>query len=61
MSTYAYDYTSNRDDCPSSSEKGTLESQAGVGTTEEWDYSIATLNPGGPIGQDLSLQIIMAD
>ncbi|MEP7158273.1 MAG: hypothetical protein ABI797_02510 [Chloroflexota bacterium] len=61
MSTYAYDYTSNRDECPSTHEEGTLESQVGVGTTDEWDYSIGTLNPGGPIGEDLHLQIIIPD
>jgi hypothetical protein len=60
-STYTYDYTSNRDDCPSTHEQGTLESQVGVGSTEDWDYSIGTLNPGGPIGEDLALQIILAD
>jgi hypothetical protein len=61
MSTYSYDYTSNRRDCPSTHEEGTLESQVGVGTTDEWDYSIGTLNPGGPIGEDLHLQIIIPD
>jgi hypothetical protein len=59
-STYSYDYANNYD-CPSSHEEGTLESQVGVGTTEDWDYSIATLNPGGPVGEDLHLQIIMPD
>ncbi|MEP7378131.1 MAG: hypothetical protein ABI725_01060 [Chloroflexota bacterium] len=59
--TYSYDYTSNRDDCPSTHEEGTLESQAGVGTTDPWDYSIGTLNPSGPTGEDLSLTIAMPD
>lgn len=58
--TYSYDYSNNYS-CPSSHEAGTLESQAGVGTTDEWDYSIATLNPGGPLGEDLHLQILMPD
>lgn len=59
-STYSYDYTNNYD-CASSHEEGTLESQVGVGTTDEWDYSIATLNPGGRLGEDLHLQIFMPD
>jgi hypothetical protein len=59
-STYSYDYTNNYD-CASSHEEGTLESQAGVGGTEDWDYSIATLNPGAPLGEDLHLQILMPD
>ena len=58
--SYSYDY-SNSFNCPSSHEEGTLESQVGVGTTDEWDYSIATLNPGGTLGQDLHLQVLMAD
>ena len=60
-STYSYDYTSNSDTCPATHEEGTLESQAGVGTTDEWDYSIGTLNPFGPPGTDLSLTISMPD
>ena len=60
-STYSYDYTTNLELCPSSHEEGTLESQAGVGTTDEWDYSIGTLNPGGPLGEDMHLQIILSD
>jgi hypothetical protein len=60
-STYSYDWESNVELCTSSHEEGTLESQAGVGTTEDWDYSIGTLNPGGPLGQDLHLQIILSD
>lgn len=59
-STYIYDYGNNYG-CPSSHEEGTLESQVGVGSSDEWDYSIATLNPGGPIGEDLHLQILMPD
>ena len=60
-STYSYDYTSNVELCTSSREEGTLESQAGVGTTDEWDYSIGTLNPSGPLGEDLHLQLILSD
>jgi hypothetical protein len=59
--TYTYDYTSSREDCPSTHEEGTLESQAGVGTTDEWDYSIGTLNVSGPPGQDLAVTISMPD
>ena len=59
-STYSYDY-SNNFNCPSSHEAGTLESGAGVGGTERTDYSIAILNPGAPLGEDLHLQIIMPD
>lgn len=58
--TYRYDYTNNYD-CPSSHEEGTLESQVGVGTTDFWDFSIATLNPAGPTGEDLHLSIHMPD
>jgi hypothetical protein len=60
-STYSYDYSDNVD-CPSSHEEGTLESQVGVGSSEHWDYSIGTLNiGGGPLGEDLHLQIFMPD
>jgi hypothetical protein len=59
-STYSYDY-GNSWGCPSSHEEGTLESQVGVGTTDEWDFSIGTLNPGGRLGEDLHLQIFMPD
>lgn len=59
-STYSYDYTNNYN-CAGSHEEGTLESQVGVGTTDEWDYSIATLNPGGRLGEDLHVQILMPD
>jgi hypothetical protein len=57
---YSYDYANNFS-CPSSHEEGTLESQVGVGTSDDWDYSIATLNPGGTLGDDLHLQILMPD
>jgi hypothetical protein len=60
-STYSYDYSSNTDICPASHEEGTLESQAGVGGDGATDYSIGTLNVGGPAGEDLSLTIDMPD
>src|SRR6185503_5964846 len=58
--TYNYDYSNNYG-CGSSHEEGTLESQVGVGTTDFWDYSIATLNVNGRLGEDLPLSIHMPD
>jgi hypothetical protein len=58
--TYSYDYGNNYG-CAGSHEDGTLESQVGVGTTDEWDYSIATLNVNGRLGEDLPLSIHMPD
>jgi hypothetical protein len=60
-STYNYDY-SNNFNCASSHESGTLESYAGQPDgADKWDYSIAALNPGGPLGQDWYMQILMPD
>ncbi len=60
-STYSYDYSNNYN-CAASHEEGTLESYAGQPDgAERWDYSIAALNPGGPLGEDLYLQILMPD
>lgn len=58
--TYSYDYANNYN-CGGSHEEGTLESQAGVGSTDDWDYSIATLNPFGVPGSDLNFSIAMPD
>jgi hypothetical protein len=60
-STYSYDYTSNDERCTSSHEEGTVESYAGVGTTEEWDYSIGNILPGGPLGEDMHIYINLPD
>lgn len=62
-STYAYDYADQSDYtlCPSSHEKGTLETFVGVPDTEEGDWSIGQLNPIGQLGEDLSLMINIFD